>query len=196
MPAATANSARVLFRLPSQAPPLGVSRIVAAVLLATVVTWVHSAAYAAVTAAYDQQPDGYDGMPTVASTQSIAHADLGTPAASASPGTSGFVYESSGYLVATNTTGLADDVARVGDDAFSYGYDYHPRIRERGLQNPVGHNFPHSYDDVILRSTPVTQADGALLYRVPGSINGKDGFFEIALNPNIQTIFHRIFVGG
>lgn len=125
MPAATANSARVLFRLPSQAPPLGVSRIVAAVLLATVVTWVHSAAYAAVTAAYDQQPDGYDGMPTVASTQSIAHADLGTPAASASPGTSGFVYESSGYLVATNTASVGETkvhgATRIAGEAATRG---------------------------------------------------------------------------
>ncbi|MCP4305640.1 MAG: hypothetical protein GY788_12320 [bacterium] len=97
---------------------------------------------------------------------------------------------------ATNGAGLADDVARVGDDAFTHGYDYHPRIRERGIQDPVGHNFPYSYDDVILRSTPVTQADGSLLYRVPGSINTKDGLFEIALNPDTQTIFHRTFVGG
>lgn len=99
--------------------------------------------------------------------------------------------------VATNTaTRIGDDVVAAGDDAFTHGNSYHPRIRERGLQDPVGHNFPYSYDDVILKSTPVTQADGSLLYRVPGSINGKDGFFEIAVNPNTQTIFHRTFVGG
>ncbi len=87
-------------------------------------------------------------------------------------------------------------VAGAADDAFTHGYSYHPRIRARGLQDPVGHNFPYSYDDVILRSTPVRQADGSLLYRTPGSINGKDGFFEIALNPDTGTIFHRTFVGG
>jgi hypothetical protein len=98
---------------------------------------------------------------------------------------------------ATNTaTRIGDDVVAAGDDAFTHSYSYHPRIRERGLQDPVGHNFPYSYDDVILRSTPVTQADGSLLYRVPGSINGKDGFFEIAVNPTTETIFHRTFVGG
>jgi hypothetical protein len=91
---------------------------------------------------------------------------------------------------------MLDDVARVGDDAVTHGYKYHPRIRARGVQDPVGHNFPYSYDDVILRTTPVSQADGSLLYRMPGSINGKDGFFEIALNPDTGTIFHRTFVGG
>ena len=60
----------------------------------------------------------------------------------------------------------------------------------------MGHNVPYSFDDVILRGSPVRQADGSLLYRVPGSINGKDGFFEIALNPGTGTIFHRTFVGG
>ena len=47
-----------------------------------------------------------------------------------------------------------------------------------------------------IQSPPVTQADGALLYRVPGAIDGKDGFFEIAINPNAGAIFHRTFVGG
>ncbi|MDZ7679296.1 MAG: RHS repeat-associated core domain-containing protein [Acidimicrobiales bacterium] len=91
---------------------------------------------------------------------------------------------------------IGDDVTAAADDAFTHGYSYHPRIRARGLQDPVSHNFPYSYDDVILRSTPVRQADGSLLYRTPGSINGKDGFFEIALNPDTGTIFHRTFVGG
>ncbi|MEJ7764831.1 MAG: RHS repeat-associated core domain-containing protein, partial [Acidimicrobiales bacterium] len=91
---------------------------------------------------------------------------------------------------------IGDDVVRSADDAFTHGYSYHPRIRARGVQDPVGHNFPYSYDDVILRSTPVRQADGSLLYRSPGSINGKDGFFEMAVNTDTGTIFHRTFVGG
>jgi len=92
--------------------------------------------------------------------------------------------------------GLGDDVLRSADDAFTHRYDYHPRIRARGVQDPLGHNFPYSYDDVILRMTPVRQADGSLLYRAPGSLNGKDGFFEIARNPDTGTIFHRTFVGA
>ncbi|HVE95052.1 MAG TPA: DNRLRE domain-containing protein [Acidimicrobiales bacterium] len=91
---------------------------------------------------------------------------------------------------------IGDDIVRSADNAFSHGYSYHPRIRARGVQDPVGHNFPYSYDDVILRSAPVGQADGSLLYRVPGSINGKDGFFELAVNPDTGTIFHRTFIGG
>jgi hypothetical protein len=99
--------------------------------------------------------------------------------------------------IATNTaTRIGDDLVGVGDDVFTHGYAYSPRIRARAVQDPVGHNFPYSYDDVILKSTPVAQADGSLLYRVPGSINSKDGFFEIAVNPSTETIFHRTFVGG
>jgi len=102
-----------------------------------------------------------------------------------------------GATRATNTaTRIGDDLVGVGDDVFTHGYSYSPRIRARAVQDPVGHNFPYSYDDVILKSTPVTQADGSLLYRIPGSINSKDGFFEIAVNPSTQTIFHRTFVGG
>lgn len=91
---------------------------------------------------------------------------------------------------------LTDDALRAADDAFSHGYRYDPRIKARGLQDPVGHNFPYSYDDVILQSNPIRQADGSLLYRTPGSINSKGGFFEIAVNPETGTIFHRTFVGG
>ncbi|MGH9189654.1 MAG: hypothetical protein ACRD0Q_06435 [Acidimicrobiales bacterium] len=102
-----------------------------------------------------------------------------------------------GSRVAPQTAArIGDDVIATADDAFTHGYSYHPRIRARGVQDPVGHNFPYSYDDVILRSTPVRQADGSLLYRTSGGINGKDGFFEIAVNSDTGTIFHRTFVGG
>ncbi|EOM75829.1 RHS repeat protein [Rhodococcus rhodnii] len=76
-------------------------------------------------------------------------------------------------------------------DAYSHGYDYHPRIRERGLEDPVGHNFPYSFDDVILQSHPIPQADGSLMYRADGFLDGKPGSYEIALNPDRNLIFHR-----
>jgi hypothetical protein len=44
---------------------------------------------------------------------------------------------------------------------------------------------------VFVCKKPVTQADGSLLYRKPGSIKGKDGVYEIAVNPQTGTIFHR-----
>ena len=85
--------------------------------------------------------------------------------------------------------------APKGKPAFTHGNKYHPRVRARGVQDPKAHNFPYSFDDVILKQKPITQADGSLLYRKPGTLNGKDGFFEIALNPETKTIFHRTFVG-
>jgi len=84
----------------------------------------------------------------------------------------------------------------IADDAFTHGYGYHPRIRARGLQDPKAHNFPYSFDDVILRETPVKQADGSLLYRKAGSLNGTEGVYEIAVNPETGTIFHRTFRGN
>ncbi|MFK0004325.1 RHS repeat-associated core domain-containing protein [Paenarthrobacter sp. NPDC090522] len=76
-------------------------------------------------------------------------------------------------------------------NVFEHGYIYHPRIRARGVEDPRAHNFPYSFDDVILRSNPMTQADGSYLYRIPGEINGKAGVYEIALNPDSGIIFHR-----
>lgn len=58
-------------------------------------------------------------------------------------------------------------------------------------QDPKAHNFPYSFDDVILREKPIAQTDGSLLYRKTGEINGRDGIYEIALNPDTGTIFHR-----
>jgi RHS repeat-associated protein len=75
----------------------------------------------------------------------------------------------------------------------SCGPNYHPRVRARGLEDPTAHNFPYSFDQTILKSTPTTQSDGSLLYRVPGVMNGRDGVYEIGLNPDTNTIFHRVF---
>lgn len=88
----------------------------------------------------------------------------------------------------------SDSAAKTADeavDAYTHGYKYHPRIRQRGLEDPRAHNFPYSFDDVILRQKPTTQADGSLLYRKVGEINGKSGTFEIAVNPDTGVIFHR-----
>ena len=78
--------------------------------------------------------------------------------------------------------------------SYSHSFKYNTRIRERALQDPVAHNFSYSFDDIILKSRPITQIDGSLLYRHEGHLNGKHGFFEIALNPHNETIFHRVFV--
>jgi len=74
-------------------------------------------------------------------------------------------------------------------------YNYHERIRARAVEDPKGHNFPYRFDDAILKSKPTLQKDGSLLYRKEGLLNGKEGFFEIAINTETNTIFHRCFIG-
>ncbi|WP_244461338.1 DUF6531 domain-containing protein [Rhodococcus sp. ZPP] len=77
----------------------------------------------------------------------------------------------------TDPLGLVPTACEEGSDrAFDHGYDYHPRIRERGLEDPTGHNFPYSFDDQILRHEPTVQRDGSLLYRADGFLNGKPGY--------------------
>lgn len=101
-----------------------------------------------------------------------------------------------GYSDFGRWSNAAKTGAGVVDDAFSHGLKYHPRIRTRGVEDGVGHNFPYSFDDAILKTKPITQADGSLLYRMPGNINKTDGVFEMAVNPQTQTIFHRQFRGN
>ncbi len=99
---------------------------------------------------------------------------------------------SRGYQ-ALDSTPAARGGGRVADDAFEHGYKYHPRVRQRGVEDPRGHNFPYSFDDAILKEQPIPQPDGSLLYRKPGAINDTEGIFEIGLNPDTGTIFHRTF---
>ncbi len=79
--------------------------------------------------------------------------------------------------------------------AVEHSFKYHERIRARALQDPIAHNFPYTFDDIILKSNPIVQNDGSLLFRHHGFLNGKEGFYEIALNKETHTIFHRSFVG-
>jgi RHS repeat-associated protein len=94
-------------------------------------------------------------------------------------------------------------IANTGRGAWNWGkglfkkpcreYKYHPRIRERAVQDPKHHNFPYSFDEVILSTAPIRQTDGSLLYRVPGYVNKIPGVYEIAVNPTTRIIFHRTF---
>ncbi|NLE79261.1 MAG: RHS repeat protein, partial [Rhodococcus sp.] len=92
----------------------------------------------------------------------------------------------------TDPLGLVPKPCEVVDrPAHDHSFDYHPRIRERGLEDPTGHNFPYSFDDVILGNDPIVQRDGSLLYRADGYLHGKSGYYEIAVNVDRNLIFHR-----
>jgi len=76
-----------------------------------------------------------------------------------------------------------------GDDS---GPQYHDRVRQRALEDPVGHNFPPSYDSEILATDPIPRPNNYTIFRKPGSLNGNDGVFEIGVNKD-GVINHRVF---
>jgi len=82
---------------------------------------------------------------------------------------------------------------KISTKAYNHDYKYHKRIRAEALKDPAGHNYPYTYDDIILQVDPIIQSDGSHLYRYPGSLNSQNGYYEIGVNPNTKVIFHRSF---
>jgi hypothetical protein len=82
------------------------------------------------------------------------------------------------------TAGSIDDV--------SSGLNYAGRVRGRGVQDPVSHNFPYSFDEGILATDPISKANGYNIFQKAGSMNGKDGLFEMGVTKD-GVIDHRFF---
>ena len=90
--------------------------------------------------------------------------------------------------------------ARVGpwradlliQDAYSHGYKYADRVRMRGVQDPLSHNFPYSFDDIILATKPIPKNNGYNMFQQTGSMRGKEGVFEIGVTKD-GVIDHRFF---
>ncbi|PSL17644.1 RHS repeat-associated protein [Dyadobacter jiangsuensis] len=81
---------------------------------------------------------------------------------------------------------------KFSTSVYSHGFKYDPRVRLRGVQDPVSHNFPYSFDDAILSTKPIVQSNGYSTFRLDGSMNGKSGVFEIGLTKD-RIINHRFF---
>ena len=64
--------------------------------------------------------------------------------------------------------------------------------RVRGVQDPVSHNFPYSFDNAILGTTPIPKANGYNIYRQAGNMGEKEGVFEIGVTKD-GVIDHRFF---
>jgi RHS repeat-associated protein len=125
--------------------------------------------------------------------------------------TNGGDYSDKNYLQRLGTS-LADDPVTISDltillmprsNAKSPGsalgaeekaiqYTYAPRVRARGVEDPVSHNFPYSFDKHILQTPAIPQKNGYNIYQLPGSMNGKNGVFEIGVNSK-NVIDHRFF---
>jgi hypothetical protein len=76
--------------------------------------------------------------------------------------------------------------------AYKHKYKYDSRVRARGVEDPTSHNFPYSFDDKILSIKPTVTSSGYKIFRLKGTMNDKNGVFEIGLKPN-GVIDHRFF---
>ena len=71
-------------------------------------------------------------------------------------------------------------------------YIYDPKVWNKASTEATMHNFPYSFDQVILKSRPLIKSGGYQIYRLPGTVNEYSGFFEIGVRkPNV--IDHRFF---
>lgn len=52
------------------------------------------------------------------------------------------------------------------------------RVRMRGVQGPISHNFPYSSDDAILSTNPILKKNGYKMFQQSGTMNGKNGVFK------------------
>jgi len=77
-------------------------------------------------------------------------------------------------------------------DVFTHGYKYDARVAGRAAEDPVSHNFPYRFDDTVLSTTPVSKPNGYNMFRQPGTMNGKEGVFEIGVTKD-GVIDHRFF---
>ena len=82
--------------------------------------------------------------------------------------------------------------ARVAIRYAEDGLQYADRVRQRGLEDPTSHNFPYSYDKVILGTKPIQKPNDYKIYQAPGTMNNRSGFFEIGVNKD-GVIDHRFF---
>ena len=53
--------------------------------------------------------------------------------------------------------------------------------RVRNSKIPIKYNFPYSFDQEILGTKPKSQKNGYNIYQKAGSMNDKDGVFEIGV---------------
>jgi len=93
------------------------------------------------------------------------------------------------YLVVGGLSMGVAGLSALGESSLSYA----PRVRARGVEDPVSHNFPYSYDKTIVSQKPaIVTGSGYKIYRLEGSMNGKSGVYEIGMTGS-GVIDHRFF---
>jgi RHS repeat-associated protein len=84
------------------------------------------------------------------------------------------------------------EAGKTSTNAFKHSFKYADRVRMRAVQDPVSHNFPYSFDDAILSTSPILKNNGYKIFQQAGTMNGKNGVFEIGLTKG-GIIDHRFF---
>ena len=87
---------------------------------------------------------------------------------------------------------ILEEGAQEATSALKHSFKYADRVRSRALQDPVSHNFPYSFDDAVLKTNPVIKNNGYKMFQQQGTMNGKNGVFEIGLTKD-GIIDHRFF---
>lgn len=85
------------------------------------------------------------------------------------------------------------NTTRMATSAYKHSLKYALKVRSRALTDPRFHNFPYSFDDLILATEPIKKSNGYLMYELKGSANGKNGVFQIGVTA-AGEIDHRVFV--
>lgn len=91
-------------------------------------------------------------------------------------------------LVGGASVGIIGYSSMLGNSPKAYA----PRVRARGVQDPISHNFPYSFDNAILSTKAISRVNGYSVYRLSGSMNGRNGVYEIGVNKK-GIIDHRFF---
>ena len=86
----------------------------------------------------------------------------------------------------------AVETVKTSTNVYKHSFKYADRVRMRGVQDPVSHNFPYSFDDAILSTNPILKNNGYKMFQQSGTMNGKNGVFEIGLTKD-GIIDHRFF---
>ena len=92
----------------------------------------------------------------------------------------------------SNIKSLGGEKGNIETNAYKHSFKYSDRVRMRATQDPSSHNFPYSFDDAILSNNPILKKNGYQIFQKLGSMNGKNGIFEIGLTKE-NIIDHRFF---
>jgi RHS repeat-associated protein len=75
---------------------------------------------------------------------------------------------------------------------YKHKLKYDERVRKRATQDPSGHNFPYSFDDIILATKPELRPGGYKMYQVKVKEGKKVKVYEIGVTKD-GVIDHRVF---